>query len=129
MEHGIPPQADGVDTTHAGMQKLFYVCTTVPQRPPEELEQHLDAHKSYLKQLEQQGLIFAAGPLLNEEARFDGLGMIVYAAQSYAQAKSLADNDPFHAKGLRTYTLKPWQVNEGSLGLKLVFSEGSFRLV
>lgn len=126
MSNGTGMQVDGVDTTHAGMQKLFFVCVTTPNRPAEELEANLQEHKDYLKSLEDKGLLFAAGPLLNEQARFEGAGMIVYAATGFAHAKSLADNDPFHAKGLRSYTLKPWQVNEGSMGLRLVFSNGQF---
>jgi len=128
MSDGSKPQADGVDRTHSGMQKLFFVCMTTPACPVEALEADLQEHKDYLKTLEHRGLVFAAGPLLNEEARFDGAGMIVYATSTFEQAKALADRDPFHAKGLRTYTLKPWQVNEGSLSLRLVFSEGSFSL-
>jgi len=129
MSNEISKQVDGVDITHAGMQKLFFVCVTTAVRPAEELEANLQGHKDYLKGLEDQGLLFAAGPLLDAQAKFDGTGMIVFATSDFAQAKSLADNDPFHAKGMRTYTLRPWQVNEGSLGLRVVFSSGKFSLV
>jgi hypothetical protein len=43
-------------------------------------------------------------------------------ADTIRAAAAIAKKDPFHAKGLRSYTLKPWQVNEGGFGVRLIFS-------
>jgi len=117
-----------IDETHAGLQKLYFVCLTRPARPLAELEEHLDSHKAYLSQLEGNGKLFAAGPLLGKGARYDGNGLIVFRAATLAEAQELADNDPFHVRGLRRYELFPWQVNEGSFEVRLLFSAGKFHL-
>ncbi|QQN62319.1 hypothetical protein JIR23_22415 [Bradyrhizobium diazoefficiens] len=51
-----------IDTTHAGLQKLYFACLTRPVRPLAELEEHLNSHKAYLSVLERDGKLFAAGP-------------------------------------------------------------------
>jgi uncharacterized protein len=117
-----------IDETHDGLQKLYFVCLTRPARPLAELEEHLGSHKAYLLGLERDGKLLAAGPLLGEGARYDGNGLIVFRAQTREEARELADNDPFHVRGLRRYELLPWQVNEGSFEVRLLFSAGKFDL-
>jgi uncharacterized protein YciI len=56
-----------------------------------------------------------AGPLLDEDYRSFGSDALVIRACSMAEARQVFDSDPFHAKGLRTCQLWPWQINEGSL--------------
>jgi uncharacterized protein len=118
---------EGIDTTHAGLQKLYFACFTRPAKALAELEANLDDHKAYLGGLEERGKLFAAGPLLSG-ASYDGTGLIVYRAADLAEARALADGDPFHARGLRTYDLWPWQVNEGSFEATLLYSTGRFRI-
>jgi uncharacterized protein len=115
-----------IDETHDGLQKLYFVCLTRPARPLAELEEHLSSHKAYLSGLERDGRLLAAGPLLGEGARYDGNGLIVFRAKTREEALELADNDPFHARGLRRYELFPWQVNEGGFEVRLLFSTGKF---
>jgi uncharacterized protein len=115
-----------IDETHDGLQKPYFVCVTRPARPLAELEEHLSSHKAYLSGLERDGRLLAAGPLLGEGARYDGNGLIVFRAKTREEALELADNDPFHARGLRRYELFPWQVNEGGFEVRLLFSTGKF---
>lgn len=117
-----------VDETHSGLQRLYFLCFTEPAGSLDDLERHLDEHKSYLKSLERDGRLFAAGPLLNEEYRFHGPGLIILNVASRAEAEEIVKADPFHSRGVRTWRLVPWQVNEGSLQLRLVFSESTFTL-
>ena len=53
--------------------------------------------------------------------------MIIIRADSEAEARGIADQDPFHAKGLRTYTLQQWSLNEGRLNITIDFSDQSYR--
>jgi uncharacterized protein len=117
-----------IDETHDGLQKLYFVCLTRPARPLAELEEHLGSHKAYLSSLERDGKLLMAGPLLGDGARYDGNGLIVFRAKTREEAQGLADNDPFHARGLRRYELLPWQVNEGSFEVRLLLSAGKFDL-
>jgi uncharacterized protein YciI len=117
-----------IDAGHAGLQKLYYACRTRPVVSLAELDGALEEHKEFLKSLERSGKLLLAGPLLDGESRYDGNGLIIFAARSIAEAKELASSDPFHSRGLREYTLVPWQVNEGSLEVRLNYSEGTFEL-
>ena len=118
----------GDEQPHSGLNKVYYACFTRPVKPLAELEAHLEEHKAYLGVIEKRGGMFAAGPLLNADGRYDGNGLIVYRTKTREEARALADGDPFHALGLRTYDLFPWQVNEGSFELRLLYSAGTFEL-
>jgi hypothetical protein len=49
--------------------------------------------------------------------------MIIIRASSFAEARAIADSDPYHRNGLRTYTLTRWTVNEGSYTVRVNYSD------
>jgi hypothetical protein len=49
--------------------------------------------------------------------------MIIVRARDEAEARRLADADPFHAAGLRQYTLKRWMLNEGAMSFTVRYSD------
>jgi uncharacterized protein YciI len=107
---------------------VFFLCITEPNEglSPEDLYPHLPEHKKWVAELERQGTIFVAGPLLSDEQRASGSGALVVRSHSYTEARQTLDSDPFHAKGMRTYRLWPWQINEGSFRLRVRLSDGAF---
>jgi len=114
------------DDRHSGAQKVFFLCVTEPNgATPEQLREHLSEHKKWVAGLEREGRIFVAGPILGEDYRSSGRGVLVVRARSLAEAREIFDRDPMHAKGLRTYRLYPWQINEGSFDLRVSLSGGS----
>jgi uncharacterized protein len=70
------------------------------------------------------GILFAAGPVANENGSPAG-GLIVIRAESFEAARAIADSDPLHKAGLRTYTIWRWTVNEGSYGVRVNYSDQS----
>jgi hypothetical protein len=40
----------------------------------------------------------------------------------------IADRDPLHINGIRQYRMVPWQINEGSVDIRLTLSDGKFTL-
>ena len=86
----------------------------------------LNEHLAYQRKLEMEGKLFAAGPLLREDGEMAGIGLIIVKAESLDEAKKIANQDPFHQSGLRTYKIWPWKINEGSIDLKLRFAAGTF---
>jgi hypothetical protein len=56
------------------------------------------------------------------------MGLIIIRAGSAEEAKRIADSDPMHASGVRTYTLYQWSLNEGRLNISIDFSDQSYRL-
>lgn len=74
--------------------------------------------------------MFAAGPnWTDDEQAWEGDGMVAIRAQSLAEAKEIASRDPMHISGARTFQVRPWFVNEGTLALQLGFASGRFKLV
>ncbi|MEQ3625434.1 MAG: YciI family protein [Celeribacter sp.] len=104
--------------------KALYVVTTSPARGP-GLREVLPAHLEYQVKLEREGKLFGAGPLFDEGGEAPVAGMIVLRAGSYDEARALADQDPFHAKGLRSYTIQKWKMNEGAMTLTIRYSDQS----
>jgi uncharacterized protein YciI len=102
-------------------QQLYIVHTT-PNAPREELDRLLPDHLEHQIRLEKSGTMFAAGPMTNPDGTPAG-GLIVIRAEDFAEAKAIADADPFHKSGLRSYTLRRWTVNEGSYGLRVNYSD------
>jgi uncharacterized protein YciI len=118
------------DLRHAGAQKVFFLVFTDPvQLTPDEIRPHLEPHKQWVVDLESAGRLFAAGPLLDDDYEFSGSGLMVLRASSFAEAKEIIDSDPFHQHDIRQYRLVPWQVNEGTLDVKMTLSSGSFELL
>jgi uncharacterized protein YciI len=73
--------------------------------------------------LEKSGVIFASGPLADAEQPPQGEGLTILRASSAAEARAIAEGDPFFKNGLRTFELKEWTVMEGMLGLRVNFSD------
>ena len=42
---------------------------------------------------------------------------------TFEEAEAICKTDPLHAAGLRTYTIQKWRVNEGSITLKVNYSD------
>lgn len=83
----------------------------------------MQAHIRYQLMLEREGTMFAAGPIFGADAGGpDGNGLIVIRAGSMEDAVAIAEADPMHASGGRTWRLRQWVVNEGSISLTIPFS-------
>ena len=75
--------------------------------------------------LEKQGVLFASGPLAEADGMMRGDGLTILRAPDADAARKIAQADPFVMHGLRTFELREWTVMEGSLGIKLNFSDQS----
>jgi uncharacterized protein len=73
--------------------------------------------------------MFAAGPnWTDDEKSWQGDGMVVVRAKSLADAREIAARDPMHKSGARTFTVRPWLVNEGMIVVRLNYSKGTFEM-
>jgi len=101
----------------------LYVVNTTPSGPDADLPGTLPDHLAYQARMEQEGKLVFAGPVSDASGdNLEGEGMIVYRASSLEEARSYADGDPMHAKGVRTFTIRRWLVNEGSLTVSIGLS-------
>lgn len=108
--------------------ELFVVQST-PAKAPEDLKANLPAHLDYQGMLETKGALVFAGPMSDETGtQMQGMGLIIYRAGSMHEARALAEADPMHASGARSYTLRKWMINEGSFSLNVGLSRQSVAL-
>jgi uncharacterized protein YciI len=75
--------------------------------------------------LERQGVLFASGPLAEADGAMRGDGLTILRAADADAARKIAQADPFVVHGLRSFELREWTVMEGSLGIRLNFSDQS----
>lgn len=107
----------------------LYVVNSEPAAEPEILKQHLPAHLAYQAEQEKLGNLVMAGPLSDATGELmQGVGMIIYRAESLEAANALAENDPMHSSGTRTFSIRRWLVNEGSLTVNVKLSAQSVTL-
>lgn len=101
----------------------LFVAQSVPEKSPEELKENLQAHLAYQAELEEKGALAFAGPMSDETGELmQGMGMIIYRAENLDAARALAEADPMHQSGARSFTLRRWMINEGSMTLSVGLS-------
>ena len=116
------------DLTRKMLRKKFYVVLSKPVVAPDKLQPFLSAHLEYMIGLEKRGHVFASGPLADGEGPPTGAGLTVLRAKDLNEARVLAEADPFFVNGLRTFELKEWTVMEGTLGVRVNFSDQSIEV-
>ena len=107
-----------------------YVAVSTPVAPPEKVKEALPDHLAYLRGLEANGSLMLAGPMSDETgAEMQGMGMLVLRAQSLEEARALAEGDPMHKTGARSFVLRRWLINEGSISVSTGLSSQSVALL
>jgi len=118
-----------ISKSHGFLAKQLYVIFTAPTKGMGPVMENIQKHLAFQADLEKRGIMFAAGPhWTDDEQRWEGEGMVVVRAASLAAAKAIAAQDPMHVSGARSFRVRPWLVNEGTLTLKLGFATGRFEL-
>ncbi len=111
------------------LQWQVYVIHTTPSNGLGPVMEHIGPHLEYQQRMEQEGVYIAAGPHWeDDEETWKGDGMIVVRAANLAAARQIADNDPMHQSGARTFTVRPWLINEGSLTVKINFASRTYEV-
>jgi uncharacterized protein YciI len=110
------------------LREQCYVCWMTPtDAPPPSGKTAADIrteHFAYLLELERSGVLFAAGPFVDEDGVRHGAGMLLIRAATRAEAERIAYAEPYTRAGMRKMTLTPWQRNEGALNLSIRFADG-----
>lgn len=110
---------DEIDTLTSKMLKLkLYVILW--HGKDQDLLPLLPDHLAYLISLEKQGKVFASGPLGAPEKRN---GLTIVRAKDEAEARQMAENDPFAKAGIRDFSIEPWTIMEGSISIRMDFSD------
>ena len=118
---------DDILHASAGMlQKQMYVVFTTPTNGLGPVMENVEEHLKFQMSLEERGIMFGAGPFwADDEHTWNGDGMVIMRAGSLAEARAIAEEDPMHQCGARSFTVRPWLLNEGTITLKVRYSDGS----
>ncbi len=104
----------------------LFVVRTKPGSDIDLVKATLPDHLAYQQKMEAAGSLVMAGPVSDETGEMmQAEGMVIYRAATLDAARALADGDPMHANGARTYEIRKWLVNEGSLSFTVSLSSQS----
>jgi uncharacterized protein YciI len=107
----------------------LFVVRSAPAGDMEQVKAILPAHLAYQKDMEAAGSLVMAGPVSDASGEMmEAEGMMIYRAVNMDAALAIADGDPMHASGARTYEIHKWLVNEGSLSFTVALSSQSVTL-
>jgi uncharacterized protein len=110
---------------HGLLAMQLFLVQSIPTGGLGPVMDNLDPHVAYQVQLEKDGIMFAAGPLADDDAReWKGEGMFIYRAGSREEAIKLAEQDPMHISGARRFIVRSWLMNEGGFNVRVFFSAG-----
>lgn len=126
------PQVKAKDVLEASkgmLQKQLYVVFTKPTKGLGPVLENLEKHLEFQCGLERRGIMFGAGPFwADNEEDWHGEGMVIIRAGSLAEARRIAAEDPMHKAGAREFTVRPWLLNEGTITVKITYSDGKREL-
>jgi uncharacterized protein YciI len=112
-----------LEASNGMMQQQVYVIFSTPTNGIGPVLENLEAHLKHQAEIEQAGTLIAAGPHWTDDENFwEGEGMFVIRADSLAEANAIADTDPMHKVGARSFKARPWLINDGGLVVHLSFS-------
>lgn len=78
----------------------------------------VEDHLRWLSSREAEGSLVLSGPIGPGES-WDGTGMCVLRGESQQEVEALVKTEPFDKAGLRMNKVDHWQVNEGSLTIRV----------
>ncbi len=107
-----PPAADG-----GKLAKKLYVVFFDPTETAGDRHALRGEHFAYVAELERRGVLFAAGPFVDEAGEAQGGGMFILRAQSLAEAGEIARAEPYSANGHRRFRVQAWRLSEGTAAM------------
>jgi catechol 2,3-dioxygenase len=109
-------------------QRLYVGLSKVNMSSPPPPIEVVNEHLKYALQLEAQGVLFAAGPFVDDEGKMVGDGMFIVRAGSRAEAEAILAKDPIHAGNFRRCTVYGWTLHEGKLNVSIDLSTKTYTM-
>ena len=86
-------------------------------RPYAAMKPHLAAHRAWVEQLRQEGVVISSGYLVDGEGQPGGGGLLLLQAEDHAAAEALVRRDPMLISGGVKWRLEQWRPAVGDLGV------------
>jgi len=124
------PAAAVLEASQAMLQKQLYAIFTKPVDGLGPVFANIEDHLKFQVELEREGVMFAAGPMwTDDEQSWEGDGLVVVRAESREAAIAIAERDPMHRSGARSFHVRPWLINEGSITVRLDYSTQKLTII
>ncbi|MEW9922200.1 YciI family protein [Marimonas sp. MJW-29] len=121
------PAAAVLEASKGMLQRQLFAIFTTPTDGLGHVFANIEEHLQFQVQLEKDGILYAAGPIwTDDEESWEGEGLVVVKAASRAEAIAIAERDPMHKAGARSFRVRPWLINEGSVTITLNNSSQTF---
>ena len=108
------------------LAKELWVAFSTTVAPMKDVARLLQEHLRHMMKLEKQGVLFASGPLLEDDGTIRGDGITVIRAESRAEAEEILHSDPLLQAGMRSMEIRRWRIMEGRVTMTLDFSDRSY---
>jgi uncharacterized protein YciI len=90
---------------------MYAIAIVRYRKPLEEVLRHVEAHRAYLRGLQDRGVLLASGPL---DPRTGGALLLRIPDEAVPAAlDAIRDGDPFVREGVAQYEIWPWLPNLG----------------
>lgn len=124
------PAAGVLEASRGMLQKQLYAIFTKPVDGLGAVFANIEDHLKFQVELEREGVLFAAGPMwTDDEQSWEGDGLVIIRADSREAAIAVAERDPMHVAGARSFHVRPWLINEGSMTVRLDYSTQTLSIV
>ena len=85
-------------------------------------------HLNWVIELEEKGIVFAAGPILDEDQKPTVGGMLIIRAENLSEARRSVFEDPFAKADLIDIEVFEWRLAEGSMKIDVSLSKTSLSI-
>jgi uncharacterized protein YciI len=86
---------------------MKYFAALLEMIDPVKNQELRPQHLEYLEQKKKEGKLFARGPFADGSG-----GLVIYKAETYEEAKKLAEEDPYVKQGVRKLILREWNMSQ-----------------
>ncbi|MEV5845413.1 YciI family protein [Streptomyces sp. NPDC051985] len=123
MSESDPGAVVGALTSRfAGLRLWAVHSSPAPGSAPEDIGPHLVEHLRHIIGWERHGVLFAGGPYLDDDGNPGDSALYLLRADSEAAATALAAEEPLHQHGVRVFSVRPWQLNQGRFAVHIDIS-------
>jgi uncharacterized protein len=124
----MSPVSQEVDDLLASMIKRpLWVVLNSRKASSAEMEPYVAEHLKYMNELEGRGLLWGSGPFI-EPGVVVGDGLTIFNVAEEADVHELMAEEPLVKRGLRSYSVRKWELREGRISIDLNLSESRFVL-
>jgi uncharacterized protein len=109
------------------IKRPFWVVLNSRKATSSEMEPYVAEHLQYMNGLEEQGLLWGSGPFI-EPGVVVGDGLTIFNVAEEADVHKLMAEEPLVKRGLRSYSVRKWELREGKISIDLFLSQSRFGL-